>query len=335
MKTVVQILVTLSLSTLVVSAQPVATLDGEPVVAAEALAPVERQLLDLDHQAYELKREAIERHLFERVQERLAASEGITREALYEREVVARAATPPAEQVTAAVQQFRDRLPADDAAARKVVEAALREQFVAQREMAWRREILEGVDYEILIDPVRYPIPSLSGDAVIGPAEAPVTLYEFSDFQCPYCARSQTVIDALRDRFGDRLRIVFKQFPLDIHPQARLAAEASLCARDQGRFEEMHDWLFAHPREIAIETMTSVAPELGIDAEKLASCLREERYAEAVDQQVSSAVALGVDRTPMFFVNGRKVSSSGYESLRDVIEEELPEEPSTPESGTD
>ena len=173
---------------------------------------------------------------------------------------------------------------------------------------------------------MRYPVASLASDAVVtGPPAAPVTIVEFSDFQCPYCSQAQELVDQVAKKYGERVRVVFKQLPLDMHPQARLAAEASLCARDQGKFEELHDWLFANSKSITVEAMKAAAPELGIDAAKLESCIAAKTHTPSVEEQLAQAVALGVSSTPSFFVNGRKVTDRSLASFSRMIDEELGE----------
>lgn len=304
----------------------VATFEGKKISEADVIAPVAAQLRELEDSAYTLKREAVENHVFGLIRARLAEKEGITPEALWNREVAAKL-TPPAEaEVAAMVRQYRSRLPADEEQAKKVIIDVLNQNRAQERERAWRSELLVGADFQLLLEPVRYPLTPLASDAVVtGPASAPVTIVEFSDFQCPYCGQAQELVDEVAKKYGERVRVVFKQLPLDIHPQARLAAEASLCARDQGKFEKLHDWLFANSKGITVEAMKAAAPELGIDAAKLESCLTAKTHTSSVDEQLAQAVALGVSSTPSFFVNGRKVADRSLASFSRMIDEELGE----------
>ncbi|MFN2443901.1 MAG: DsbA family protein [Thermoanaerobaculia bacterium] len=304
----------------------VATFEGKPITEAEIIAPVESKLREIREAEYDLKREAAEAHVVVLIRERIAKEEGITQEQLWSREVEAKIVAPTDAEIAAMVQQYRSRLPADEAQARKVVADALRQNRLQERERAWRSELLSEADFRLLLEPVRYPIVPLESDAVVtGPASAPVTIVEFSDFQCPYCGQAQELVGQIAEKYGERVRVVFKQLPLEIHPQARLAAEASLCARDQGKFEELHDWLFANARSITVESMKAAAPELGIDSAKLESCLVEKKHAASVDEQLAQAVAVGVNSTPSFFVNGRKVTERSLAGVSRMIDEELGE----------
>lgn len=301
----------------------VATIDGKPILESEIVPIVDKQLRDLHHAEYELKREALEQYLFEQIQQRLADEEGISVATLWAREVEAKAQRPTEAQISGVLQQNRARLPRDDQEAKALVTRFIEERLIEQRAKSWRDELLAETAHEILLEPVRYPIRSLGGDAVIGAVDAPVTIVEFSDFQCPYCAQSQGMLQALEKQYGESVRIVFKHLPLEIHPEARLAAEASLCAREQGNFRELHDWLFENPRRIQVATMKEVAPSLGLDAEELEKCVQGNRYSDEVAEHMAQAEELGVNSTPTFFVNGRKMSERSYEAFSRLIDEEL------------
>jgi protein-disulfide isomerase len=144
-------------------------------------------------------------------------------------------------------------------------------------------------------------------DHVRGPAGAPLTLVEYGDFECPFCGKATGVIRELHERFGDRLRYVFRHLPLtDVHDHAELAAQAAEAAGAQGRFWEMHDLLFAHQDELEAEDLVGYAGELGLDVERFVRDLREERHAARVRADVASAEASGATGTPTFFIGDRR-----------------------------
>ena len=144
-------------------------------------------------------------------------------------------------------------------------------------------------------------------DHIAGPADAPLTLVEFGDFECPFCARATGVTHELQDRFGPRLRYVFRHLPLShVHPHAELAARGAVAAAAQDRFWEMHDLLFAHQDELEVEDLVGYAADLGLDVEEFLRALDDESTAERVRADVASAEASGARGTPTFFVNGRR-----------------------------
>lgn len=177
------------------------------------------------------------------------------------------------------------------------------------------------------------PIPDLAEavdpdvDHVRGPADAPVTLVEYGDFQCPYCGRAEPVLRALADRFGADLAFVFRHLPLDdVHPEARLAAEASEAAHAQGRFWDMHDLLMDRQGALSEADLTDHARSLGLDLDGFVRDVSERRHAARVDRDVRSADASGAAGTPTFFVNGRRyLGAHDLESLTSVVEAGLRE----------
>ncbi|MGY1691900.1 Na+/H+ antiporter NhaA [Geodermatophilus sp. SYSU D01105] len=144
-------------------------------------------------------------------------------------------------------------------------------------------------------------------DHVRGPVDAPLTLVEYGDFECPFCGRATGTVEELRARFGDRLRYVFRHVPLvDVHPHAELAAEAAEAAGAQGRFWEMHDRLFAAQDRLTASDLLEHAAAAGLDVQRFARDLGAGRFARRVEEDVESAEASGVGGTPTFFVGGRR-----------------------------
>ncbi|MFF8637257.1 Na+/H+ antiporter NhaA [Streptomyces pilosus] len=144
-------------------------------------------------------------------------------------------------------------------------------------------------------------------DHILGPPEAPLTLVEYGDFECPFCARATGVTKELRERFGDRFRYVFRHLPLpDVHPHSELAARAAVAADAQGRFWRMHDLLYQHQDELEYEDTAGYAAELGLDVEKFLRDLDAEETAERVRADAASAEASGVRGAPTFFIGNRR-----------------------------
>ncbi|MGW5086665.1 Na+/H+ antiporter NhaA [Streptomyces coelicoflavus] len=144
-------------------------------------------------------------------------------------------------------------------------------------------------------------------DHILGPADAPLTLVEYGDFECPFCAHATGVTKELRQRFGDRFRYVFRHLPLtDVHPHAELAARAAVAAEAQGRFWEMHDLLYQHQDELEYEDTAGYAADLGLDVERFLRDLAAEETAARVREDAASAEASGVRGAPTFFVGDRR-----------------------------
>jgi protein-disulfide isomerase len=142
-----------------------------------------------------------------------------------------------------------------------------------------------------------------------GPADAKVTVIEFSDFQCPYCAAAGETVKLLREKYGDKVRVVFRQFPLSFHENARVAAQASLAAHAQGKFWELHDLMFEHQAALDRPSLDGYAKQLGLDLVKWKAAMDDAK----LDEQVHADMLLGrkaqVDGTPTMFINGKRAEN--------------------------
>ncbi len=164
----------------------------------------------------------------------------------------------------------------------------------------------------------------ISGAPIRGSSKAPVTIVEFSDFQCPFCARVSPTIQQLFDRYPGKIRWIFKHYPLPIHPDAPLAHEASLVAGEQGKFWEMHDLLFLNQRAMKREDLIKYAKQLGLDMKRFNKKLDAGEFKPVIRADIGEGQKLGVRGTPTFFINGRRVVGAlPFETFRGIVEEEL------------
>lgn len=165
---------------------------------------------------------------------------------------------------------------------------------------------------------------SADDDPQKGPANAKVTIIEFSDFQCPFCARAQPTLEQIFQTYGSKVRLVYRDFPLSFHQNAQKAAEAAECADEQGKFWEYHDILFANQNALDTESLKKYAAELKLDSQKFNSCLDSGKYGQEVKKDFSDGQSAGVQGTPAFFINGRLVSGAQpFENFKAIIDEEL------------
>jgi protein-disulfide isomerase len=199
-----------------------------------------------------------------------------------------------------------------------------------QRRVAARDAILgdlrkKGPAIRVALEAPRMTVAVAADNPSLGNAKASVTLVEFSDYQCPYCGRVEPTLKRLLAAYGDKIRFVWKDFPLtQIHPQAFKAGEAAHCAGDQGKYWELHDVLFNKQAELQVDDLKRHALTLGLNADTFNQCLDSSKYAERVRDGVSEGGQLGVNSTPTIFINGRRLSGAQpYEVFAAVIDEEL------------
>lgn len=161
-----------------------------------------------------------------------------------------------------------------------------------------------------------------------GPQGAKITIVEFSDFECPYCAKAVVEITALMAAFPHDVKLVFKQFPLDMHPHALMAAEAALAANDQGKFWEMHDVLFANARNLSQQSIFALAKGLGLDMIRFTRDMESGRFRKVVEADVAEGDKLGVYGTPSLFIDGKPYHGPVMLSvLKPILDGELKPQP--------
>ena len=165
-------------------------------------------------------------------------------------------------------------------------------------------------------------VPVSNEDHAQGPANAPVTLVEYGDYQCPHCGRAYPIVKRIQKHFGERLRFIFRNFPLnEMHPDAESAAETAEFAGANGKFWEMHDLIFENQQRLGSDLYLELAGELGLSVESLQSALENGQYQERVAADFKGGVRSGVNGTPTFYINGERHDAPfDYEDLTQAIE---------------
>jgi protein-disulfide isomerase len=302
----------------------VASFDGGSITDDELEAIAGNALVTLRQQMYEAKSRALENEVFNRLVAIEAAKTGISTDEFIKINVTAAVAEPTEDEIAAVMAQYRARLPKEDAEARVQVVNFLKQQAGQKVQGALRTRLFASANVKMLLDPPRVEISVLAFNPTRGPADAPVTIYEFTDFQCPYCSRGQEAMNQVMERYGDNVRHVFKHLPLPMHKDAHGAAQGSLCAADQGKFWEMHDWMFANRSALGAEPQIAYAKELGLDVTAFTTCLESKVHAPDVDQDMAVARGLGITGTPGFVINGRILGGAQpVEAFSKIIDDEL------------
>jgi len=311
--------------------QPVAVLEGKPITQAELDAWIKDDLFrkqtdDLaEGEVYELRSHSLQVLLDQRIVEAEAARRGVSTEELMrlEREELGAVSD---QQVTDFYEKNKAKM---GGATRDQVADRIRSFLEGARDSEVTAALRKRAKLEVLLEPPRVTV-AAEGPS-LGPAGAPVTIVEFSDFQCPYCARAGAVVKQIRERYPTQVKIVYRHLPLErIHVNARGAAEASACADAQGRFWDYHDKLFANQRALAAADLQRYAKELGLDLPAFEQCVKERKFQAQVDRDLAAAAeaASGSGKrglgTPAFFVNGILLSGAKpFEDFVRVIDAEL------------
>ncbi len=291
----------------------------------ESNEDLQRQLIAVRQQEYEITRQHLERMVFDQLLDQAAEEAGLPRAEYVQQKVDSQIPEPAEAQVTALLNQYRARLDPDPDKARQQVVDALKQQNRARVEAGVKDQMFRAADVSILLEPLRFEVEIAdSHPSRGGGVDAPVTLVEYTDFQCPFCSRVQPTLNTIVSRYGDNVRHVFKHLPLAMHTEARMAAEASMCAGDQGQFWQLHDWLFANSRNLSRETILEQARALGLNEEAFTACFDGKTYAAAVQQDMVEAQGLGISGTPGFLINGRILrGAQPLDAFVEVINDEL------------
>ena len=204
------------------------------------------------------------------------------------------------------------------------IKPQLTQYMSQQRFQTFVRELRTKHKVRMLIEPKRVEM-AVADAPTKGPDSAPVTIVEFSDFECPFCSRVNPTLAKVAENYPEKVRIAFRQFPLhNLHPNAQKAAEASLCAHDQGKFWELHDVMFADQRNLGVDALKAKAGEVGLDSATFDECLDSGKHAGQVASDLAAGQAAGVSGTPAFFVNGRFLNGAvPYEDMAELIDDEL------------
>jgi protein-disulfide isomerase len=185
---------------------------------------------------------------------------------------------------------------------------------------------------KVLLEPKRVAVNS-DGHPSLGSPNAPVTIAEFSDFQCPFCKKSEAAVNELRAKYGDKVRLVYLDFPLSFHNHSLDAAKAGRCANEQGKFWQMHDAMFANQAKLDPAGLKAAAKSLGMDSPKFDECLDKAKYEAAIKADMAQGSKLGVDGTPAFFINGRSIiGAQPTAAFVAIVDDELARAASKPQT---
>jgi len=306
-----------------------AKVDGEIVTLAELDAWIKQQLFDqaTDNgeptKLYELRSTALDDMINKRLLEKEAAPLGLTPDELVRQEAEKRTSVGD-EELLAFYEENKERM---GEVSFEEVKPRIQRHLEQQRQQAAGAEYLQGLrakaSLEIYLDVPRVEVEAKGPS--LGPDDAPVTIIEFSDYQCPFCRRAAPVIQQVLEKYPSQVRFVFRNYPLErIHPLARGAAEAAACAGEQGRFWEFHDKLFASGGELDADSLRQYASDLELDLDAFQACVDERRFQADIEADLAAGQEAGVAGTPAFFINGIPMKGARpLDAFVSLIDEEL------------
>jgi protein-disulfide isomerase len=311
-------------------ADVVATVAGSNITLAQADERAMKQVagnfgsLTLAQAIYEARRGAVDELVNDLLVDAEAKARGVSRVDLLKTEIEDKVVPPTEIDVATWYKAHPERV--QGAPLEKVAEP-IQALLLQERTREVQSKFLDGLKSRTPVT-VSLDVPRLkvadAGRPARGPANAPIEIIEFSDFQCPFCLQANPTVTKVLSTYGDKIRFVYRHFPLPNHPNARPAAEASACAAEQDKFWPYHDRLFGNQALLSAADLKQHAAAVGLDTAKFGACVDSRKFKSVVDEDVQAGEEAGVSGTPAFFINGRVLGGAQpFDAFKRVIDEEL------------
>ena len=302
----------------------VATVDGKAISQKEVDARAQGALQRISDEAYDARHTALEEIITERLIDAQAAARGVSREELMRSEVEAKVARPSKAEIAEIYEQNKDRVGGRSLAElTPEIERSIMSQRAQDRVEAFLAELRSKGKVVVTLAQPRNDVPIPADARAVGPEKAPVTIVEYSDYLCPYCQKAQTVVDEVLAKNPGKVRFVHRDFLLG-RPRSMPVARAAHCAGDQGKFWEYRNGLLESPGDWGDQYLLSRAAPIGLDRTSFQACLASDKHDKAILQSSEDGTKLGVQSTPTFFVNGRRVKGARtVEQFQEIIDAEV------------
>ncbi len=304
---------------------PIATVAGEPIYEHDLEGATAAQMLQIHQEEYKIESKALDALIRKKLVENEAKKQGMTVEQLYQKEVDSKVPDPSEAEVKgyyfAVKNQVNEPFEKVEPQLAKVVKAL----EIQQAREKYADSLRAKANVSILLQPPTVRLGANDPARIEGNPDAPVTIVEFADFQCPFCGRVEPTLTNLLKKYKGKVKLAFRDFPLStIHAHAEEAAEASRCAEEQGKFWPMHDAMYADQSKLTESDLIETAARLGMDQSSFAACLKSGKYKAAIQQDVEAGTRAGVTGTPTFFINGRFLEGSVPEAqFEKIIDSDL------------
>jgi protein-disulfide isomerase len=308
-------------------ARVLAIVNGERITSGDVEDSLKPMVFDVQERVYKLRKDELDLSVNDALLVQESQKRKITTNALLEAEVKPKAVT--AEDARTFYEQNKDRVSGDLTQTKESIIRYLEQIEVRKAELAFVEKLRAAASIQIFLVAPDSPVFAVStaDQPSLGNAAAPVTIVEFTDYQCPSCAATQPTLERLVKEYGDNVRLVARDFPLSQHADAFKAAEAAEAAREQGKYWEYVGVLMRNQSALGVAKLKEYAGELALDLGRFDQALESGKFAETVQRDIEEGTKLGIDSTPTVFVNGRRMSDKSYEALKASIEAALKAQP--------
>ncbi len=321
MRTMMLVLAMLLAST-AAQAETVAKVGDREISLDEVEQRAKPQLVEIEQQRFDALSGSLDELIRAELLDREAKARGITVPELFKAEIADKVPAPSEDEVKKLYEQYKDQIDGEFDAVKSQLIEYMQAQSAAGVQGKFLSELRDKYGVQVMLQPPKIEIDA-GGRAAKGPADAPVTIISFSDYECPFCKRAEETVHQVLAAYPDKVRFVHRDFPLDFHAHARPAAQAARCAEEQGKFWEMHEKLFATD-DLSDDGLKALAKGVVADAAKFDECFASGKYKDAIDKDVQAGASVGVTGTPAFFVNGRSLTGAQpFEEFKRIIDEEI------------
>jgi len=285
-----------------------ATVNGENITSAKIEEDMRPLIFNVQMEIYKLRKQSLELKINDALLEREAQNRKVTTRALLDAEVGAKVKKITEGDARDFYDKNKEKIQGDYAPLKDKIIDYLQQLEEQKAESAFADQLRKSAKIEMFLKEPVAPVLSIATDdrPARGRVDAPVTIIEFTDYQCPSCSALHPIVEQLVGEYGDKLRLVIREFPLDRHENAFKAAEAAEAAREQGKYWEYIDILFHNQTALGLDKLKEYATLLGLDRAKFDASLDSGKFAETVKRDLNDGNRLGIDSTPTVFINGRK-----------------------------
>jgi protein-disulfide isomerase len=302
-----------------------ATVNGQAITAGDIEDTLRPFIFNVQTELYKLRKQQLEAKINDLLLDREAQARKITPAALLEAEVTAKAKKVTEEDARAFFEAHKQEVGGDFAGQKERVRVYLEEQESRRAEIAFAERLRSAVSLKSFLKEPEQPVYQISTDdqPSKGSQSAAVTIVEFTDYQCASCANASPVLERLVKEYGDKVRLVVRDFPLEQHGNAFKAAEAAEAAREQGKYWEYVALLMSNQSALGPDQLKTYATQLSLDRKRFDEALDSGKFADKVHRDLRDGIKYGVAGTPAIFINGRMVADRTYETLKSAIDAAL------------
>lgn len=304
-----------------------ATLNAKPITSGDIEDSLKPLISSVQEQVYALRKQSLDVKINDLLLEQEAAKRKLTGAALFDAEVVPRVKPVTEEDARKFYEENKSRVQGTYEKLRPQIVEYLKNREESNAASEFAERLRKGGTIQIFLKPPDPPVFAIAIDdrPWKGGASAAVTIVEFTDYECPSCAATQPVLEEIASQFGDKVKLVSRNYPLDQHKFAFKAAEAAEAAREQGKYWEYAAILFANQKALEVQRLKEYATQVGLDRKKFDAALDSGKFSERVKRDLLDGDKIGVDSTPTVFINGKRAREKTPEALKAAIEAALKE----------